>query len=388
MRHQEQKIKFPDIADCLNTYDFEAVAQRRMKPQHLAYYATGATDNYTKFGNQEVFRKIELVPRVMINVASPVMATTMLGYHTSAPIYISGCAKGGLADKEGELALSRAAFAEDVIQMAPHFATRTLEEIAASAQGEQVHFLQIYVEKDRAKTAELVKRAEALGYKGLFITVDSAGVSKNESDLRLTPGGNTTTAATTAAKRRWADDLTWDDVAWFRSLTSMKLVLKGVQSSDDALLAHQHGLDGIVCSNHGGRRQDTSRPTLKVLAEVVKALRAIDYDEFDARPFEVFIDGGVQRGSDVFKALALGATGVGLGRAPLMGLAAYGQPGVERVLQILKEELLTTMQYMGTTTLAQVRSARLTGLEQALQASSFPSGGREQYTSALRFPES
>ena len=358
-----------------------------MKPQHLAYYTTGATDNYTKLGNQEIFRKIELVPRVMINVANPVMATNMLGFPTSAPIYISGCAKGGLADKAGEVALSRAAYAADVIQMAPHFATRSLEEIADSAQDKQVHFLQIYVEKDRSKTAELIKRAEALGYKALFITVDSAGVSKNESDLRLTPGGNTTTAATTAAKRRWADDITWSDIAFFRSLTSMKLVLKGVQSSEDALLAHQFGLDGIVCSNHGGRRQDTARPALKVLAEVMSALREMDYDEFDDQPFEVFVDGGVQRGSDVFKALALGASGVGLGRAPLMGLAAYGQAGAERVLQILKEELLTTMQFMGTPTLADVRSkARLGAVEQALQVSSFPSG-REHHTSSLRFPD-
>jgi L-lactate dehydrogenase (cytochrome) len=136
----------------------------------------------------------------MMNVAATTTAATMLGCRSSAPIYISACAKGGLADRQGELALCRAAHAQDVVQMAPHFSTRTLEEIAAARSRDQPHWLQIYVEKDRARTAELIERAEALGYTALFITVDSAGVSKNETDLRLTPGGNTTTAATTAAK--------------------------------------------------------------------------------------------------------------------------------------------------------------------------------------------
>eukprot|EP01050_Picozoa_sp_SAG11_P026850 SAG11_NODE_6582_length_1284_cov_1.422785_1_plen_350_part_00 len=334
------------------------------------------------------------VPRVMVDVAATSTATTMLGFTTAAPIYISAAAKGGYAHPEGEVALCRAAAAAGVIQMVPHFASKPLKEIAAarrsarpaSGEAEQVQFIQIYVEKQRERSAAFVAELAAQGFKALFLTVDSAGVSKNETDLRFTPGGNANTANGGDAKaRRWADNLTWADVPFFRKHAgSMKLVLKGVQAGEDAVLAYEHGLDGIVCSNHGGRRVDTARPAVKVLVEVMAALRALP--RFDPARFEVFVDGGVQRGTDVFKCLALGASGVGIGRAALMGLAAYGERGATAVLEILKEELTTCMQFMGTPTLAHVARARLSGVDQAMQATCWPAG--REHLPALRFPDS
>ena len=148
----------------------------------------------------------------------------------------------------------------------------------------------------------------------------------------------------------------------------MPLILKGVQTGEDALLAYQYGVDGIVVSNHGGRQVDTARPTLEVLVEVMDALRSnAEYRNNNGRKFEVYIDGGIKRGTDVFKAIALGATAVGIGRAALYGLAAYGQPGVEATLEILKNELYTTMQFMGTPTIADVKHARLVGVQQAIE---------------------
>ena len=340
-------MTFPEVEECLNLYDLEEVACRKMKRSSFGYYATGATDGFTVDGNQEIYRRIRLCPRVMVNVSDTHSSTTMLGHTTSMPIFISAAAKGGLAHKDGEVALSRACGAHGVMQMVPHFSSRTLEDVSEARLPNQVQFVQIYVEKIRANTATLVKKMDALGFSGLFITVDSAGSGKRELDMRSTPGGS---APKTNDKnmQRWSDDMTWDDVAWFRSLTDMPIVLKGIQTAEDALLAYQHGVDGIVVSNHGGRQVDTARPALEVLVEVMDALRDINYDS--ERNFEVYVDGGIKRGSDVFKALAVGATAVGIGRAALYGLAAYGQAGVEHTLQILQNELYTTMQFMGTPT--------------------------------------
>lgn len=243
-----------------------------------------------------------------------------------------------------------------------------------------------------------------------MLQVDSAGIGKRETDLRLTPGGSAPRSK--ASKRRWADDLTWDDVPWFRSLTKMPLVLKGVQSAEDALLALKHGLDGIVVSNHGGRNMDTARPSLEALIDIMAALKSKRYDKkkFQARSLlcidglrtpqpsagsheaarpanlyacapqgssgaglQVYVDGGIKRGSDVFKALAIGADAVGIGRAALFGLAAYGQPGVEKTLEILQDELFTTMQMCGAASLPEIVPGMVQGTEH-VQAWSWNTG--------------
>jgi len=188
--------------------------------------------------------------------------------------------------------------------------------------------------------------------------VDSAGIGKRETDLRYTPGGSAPRSKST--QRRWADDMTWDDIPFFRENTDMKICLKGIQSAEDAVLAYKAGVDGIVVSNHGGRNCDTARPSLEVLVEVMHALRAAKYD--DSR-FEVYLDGGVHRGGDIFKALAIGARAVGIGKAALLGMSAYGQEGVEKTLDILRDEFESTMQFMGCPSLKDISRSHIRGFE-------------------------
>eukprot|EP00462_Mataza_sp_D1_P012976 CAMPEP_0175149598 /NCGR_PEP_ID=MMETSP0087-20121206/17338_1 /TAXON_ID=136419 /ORGANISM="Unknown Unknown, Strain D1" /LENGTH=642 /DNA_ID=CAMNT_0016435319 /DNA_START=106 /DNA_END=2034 /DNA_ORIENTATION=- len=362
----KQEVKRPDIDRCLNLYDFEAVAHHVLKTSSFNYYATASTDEFTKKGNQGIYRRIKLVPRVMVDVSEVNMSTSMLGVPLDFPVYISGAAKCGFAHPEAEVALCRAAHAQGIVQMCPHMSTKTHAEMAEARAAGQTQFLQLYMEKDRTAAKRVVQNADQLGFSAIFLTVDSAGIGKRERDLRSTPGGSAPRSAATA--RRWADDMTWKDIPWLRSFTKMKIVLKGVQSGADAVLAYQAGVEGIVVSNHGGRNCDTARPSLEVLVEVMQALKAANYDP---TRFEVYIDGGIYRGSDVFKALALGATAVGIGRAALFGLAAFGQRGVERTLEILRNELFTVMQMCGKPSVHDIKADSLVGVQEAISAAAW-----------------
>eukprot|EP00327_Prymnesium_parvum_P002581 CAMPEP_0182830580 /NCGR_PEP_ID=MMETSP0006_2-20121128/18653_1 /TAXON_ID=97485 /ORGANISM="Prymnesium parvum, Strain Texoma1" /LENGTH=1019 /DNA_ID=CAMNT_0024958161 /DNA_START=95 /DNA_END=3155 /DNA_ORIENTATION=+ len=381
----------PPIESCINLYDFELVARTYLKPSSYAYYATGSTDEFTKTGNQAIYRRIKLVPRVMIDVSDVDLEVEVLGTRMSFPVYISGAAKGGVSgNPDAEVALCRAAYAAGVVQMAPHMPTKPHAEIAAARADGQTQWLQLYMETDRAASEKFVREAEGsmreaerLGFAALFVTVDSAGIGKRERDLRLTPGGSAPRSV--ATKRRWASDMTWEDLHWLRTLFTGKIVLKGVQCAADAVRAYREGADGIVISNHGGRNMDTARPSLEVLIEVMPALRREWGTAGDAsmrciaqclpapkpRPFEVLIDGGIMRGSDVYKAIALGAKAVGIGRAALWGLSAYGQQGTEQVLKILRNELFTTMQMMGKTHLHQLAADSLAGVDEAIRGAAW-----------------
>jgi isopentenyl diphosphate isomerase/L-lactate dehydrogenase-like FMN-dependent dehydrogenase/cytochrome b involved in lipid metabolism/hemoglobin-like flavoprotein/DMSO/TMAO reductase YedYZ molybdopterin-dependent catalytic subunit len=281
-----QDVKVLELDQCLNLYDLEHVAKSKMKLSAFNYYATGATDMFTVDGNQEIYRSIRLCPRVMVDVTDTSTTSSILGNATAMPIYVSASAKGGLAHKDAEIGLARACQTHDVVQMVPHLGTKSIDDCAAVRQQNQAQFVQIYVESDRNATEALVKQMEACGFAGLFVTVDSSGTGKRELDLRSTPGGSapktnnnldgSNASKPTIKKRRWASDMTWDDIAWFRSITKMPIVLKGIQTGEDALLAYHHGVDGIVVSNHGGRQVDTARPSLECLVEVMAALRTVE----------------------------------------------------------------------------------------------------------------
>uniref|UniRef100_A0A061S3A4 Mitochondrial cytochrome n=1 Tax=Tetraselmis sp. GSL018 TaxID=582737 RepID=A0A061S3A4_9CHLO len=188
---EEQAVERPPIEEVLSLYDMEEVARRVMRKTAWGYYTTGERDEYTKTGNVLAFRQVKLVPRVMVDVSNVSTATTILGFKSSMPLYISAAAKGGLSMcQDAEVALARAAHKFGIIQMAPHLGTKTLREIAEARQGDQVQFLQLYTEKDRKAAEETIKLATQLGYKALFVTVDSAGIGKRETDLRYTPGGS------------------------------------------------------------------------------------------------------------------------------------------------------------------------------------------------------
>jgi L-lactate dehydrogenase (cytochrome) len=356
----------PLLSQCYNLHDFEAVARRVLKKTAWGYYSSAADDEITYRENHSAFHRIWFRPRVLVNVEKVDFSTTMLGTKVDIPVYITATALGKLGHPEGEVILTRAAHTHNVIQMIPTLASCSFDEIVDARQGDQVQWLQLYVNKDREITRRIVKHAEARGCKGLFITVDAPQLGRREKDMRskfTDPGSNvqsgvdtdTTQGAARAISSFIDPALCWDDVAWFRSITKMPIMLKGVQCVEDVLRAVDAGVQGVVLSNHGGRQLDFARSGVEVLAEVMPVLRERGLD----RSLEVYIDGGARRATDVLKALCLGARGVGIGRPFLYAMSAYGQPGVERALQLLKDEMEMNMRLIGCTSIDQLHPGLL-----------------------------
>ena len=289
------------------------------------------------------------------------MSTTMLGSKTSVPFYVTATALGKLGNPEGEVVLTRAAHDHGAIQMIPTLASCSFDEIVDARKGEQIQWLQLYVNKDRNITKRIVQHAEARGCKGLFITVDAPQLGRREKDMRSkfsdvgsnvqSQGGDSVDRSQGAARAisSFIDPaLSWKDIPWFKSITKMPIILKGVQCVEDVLRAVEAGCDGVVLSNHGGRQLDTSRSGIEVLAEVMPALRARNWEN----RIEIFVDGGVRRATDILKALCLGAKGVGIGRPFLYAMSAYGQAGVDRAMQLLKDEMEMNMRLIGASSIA------------------------------------
>ncbi|KAI0236798.1 hypothetical protein L0F63_001714 [Massospora cicadina] len=232
----------------------------------------------------------------------------------------------------------------------------------------QVQFLQLYVNGNRDVSRDLIERAEAGGCKGLFITVDAPQLGHREKDMRMKFAARADLQDESDVERNQGaaraissfidPSLNWDDLAWFRSVTKMPIALKGIQCGSDAVLAAKNGVDAIVVSNHGGRQVDTGRSAIEILPEVVADLKEF-YRQNPGKRMEVFIDGGIRRGSDIFKALALGADAVGVGRPFLYAMSTYGQLGVEKAIDFFADELAMTMRLMGTPSLADITSSHV-----------------------------
>ncbi|TPX35791.1 hypothetical protein SmJEL517_g01894 [Synchytrium microbalum] len=356
----------PPLAAMFNIFDFEGVARKVLKPEAWAYYSSGADDELTLRENHAAFHRIWLKPRVLINVKDVDISTTMLGTKVKLPIYITATALGKLGHPEGEVVLTRAAHTRGIVQMMPTLASCSLAEMTEAAQPGQTQWLQLYVNTDRENTRKIVEDAEKRGVKGLFITVDAPQLGRREKDMRTkfvdeAPDvqDESTVERNQGAARaisKFIDPaLCWADIPWFRSITKMPIALKGIQSGEDAVTAAQYGVQAIVVSNHGGRQLDTGRSAVEILPEVVSALKEAGLHG----KMEIYVDGGFRRGTDIFKALALGATGVGLGRPFLYAMSGYGQAGVERALDLLRDELEMCMRLMGTPTIADITSARV-----------------------------
>ncbi|KAG6292793.1 hypothetical protein E4U09_003271 [Claviceps aff. purpurea] len=352
LQRVEQK---PLLSQCYNMFDFEAVARRVMKKTAWGYYSSGADDEITMRENHNAFHRIWFRPRVLVNVENIDLSTTMLETKCSIPFYVTATALGKLGNPEGEVVLTRAAHTHNVIQMIPTLASCSFDEIVDARRGDQVQWLQLYVNKDREITRKIVQHAEKRGCKGLFITVDAPQLGRREKDMRSKfsaeqgssiQSGHETDNSQGAARAisGFIDpSLCWEDVAWFKSITRMPIILKGVQCVQDVLRAVQVGARGVVLSNHGGRQLDTARSGVEILAETMPVLRAQGLED----QIDVFIDGGVRRATDILKALCLGARGVGIGRPFLYAMSAYGQPGVERAMQLLKDEMEMNMRLLG-----------------------------------------
>jgi L-lactate dehydrogenase (cytochrome) len=356
--------EIPDISQMINVWDFEGIAKKKVTPEAWAYLMSGADDELAFRENHAAFHRVFLKPKVLVDVEKVDMSTTVLGTKVSIPMYVTATALGRLYHEGGETTLAKGAYSAGVCQMCPTLASCTMDEMAAARAPGHTQWWQLYVNKDKNITKEVVEKAERLGFKGLFITVDAPQLGRRERDMRnkakmtadvqsKQKGKVDKSQGTARAISSFIDpSLNWADIPWFKSITKMPIMLKGVQTGEDALKAYESGVDGIVVSNHGGRQLDFARSGIEMLAEVMQALRE---HQCDLDKFTVFVDGGFRRGSDVFKALALGAKCVGIGRPSLVGMAAYGEEGVEKVFQIFKEELEMHMRLMGTPTIADMK---------------------------------
>ncbi|KAF9529723.1 FMN-dependent dehydrogenase-domain-containing protein [Crepidotus variabilis] len=358
----------PHLDEILNLHDFEAIAKQVMTDKAWAYYSSAADDEITNRENHAAYHRIWFRPQVLVDVTKVDFSTKLLGHKSSMPIYITATALGKLGHPDGELNLTRAATKHGVIQMIPTLASCSFDEIVDAAQPDQVQFLQLYVNKDRSITKNIVQHAEERGIKGLFITVDAPQLGRREKDMRMKftdddpsavkdtgSGGIDRSQGAARAISSFIDPgLKWDDLEWFKSITKMPLILKGIQRWEDALRAYDLGLAGVVLSNHGGRQLDFARSGIEVLVEVVTNFKAKRGISFPNEKFQLFVDGGVRRATDVLKAIALGATAVGIGRPFLYAFSSYGQEGVEKALTILRDELEMNMRLLGAQTLKDV----------------------------------
>jgi 4-hydroxymandelate oxidase len=340
----------------INVDDFEAAARERLDAGAYGYIAGGAGDEHTLRENRTAFERWELRPRVLVDVGSISTRTTVLGTEVALPVLVAPTAFQQLADPEGERATARAAAAAGTIMALSTLSSVTPAELAAAAPGAPRWF-QLYWSRDRGFTQALVEAATDSGFGALVLTVDLPVPGRRERDARTAfrlpddlplpnlpdelRGENVHTALHAVVD----DTLTWRDLEWLRSICSLPLVVKGILTSEDALLAVEHGAEAVVVSNHGGRQLDGVSPTLDVLPEVVEAV---------GERVEVLLDGGIRRGIDVLKALALGARVTLSGRAVLWGLAAGGEDGAAQVLELLRREVELGLKLLGCPTPAEV----------------------------------
>jgi len=347
--------------DPLNIDEFSQQAEQRLPKTVFDYYEGGSDDEVTVQQNRNAWQRISFRPRVLVDVSRRDLSTTVQGLPVSVPILTAPCGFNALAHADGELAVARAVTAAGSIQIVSTAATFSLEEVA-EAVPEGQRWFQLYCYRDRGVTRSLVERAEAAGYRALCLTVDVPFVGRRERDIRnqfgLPPGlrwknleaagldrmdaGGDGSALARYIESIWDPGLTWDAVDWLRQLTSLPLILKGILTADDARLAVSHGASGIIVSNHGGRQLDGAVATAVALREVVDAV---------GTSAEVYVDGGIRRGSDVLKALALGARAVLIGRPYLWGLAVEGESGVLKVMNQLRRELDLCMALAGRPTI-------------------------------------
>ncbi|MBL8137582.1 MAG: alpha-hydroxy-acid oxidizing protein [Acidobacteria bacterium] len=356
----EQVLK--SAADALNVFDLEAAARKVVPPAHWGYMATGSDGETTLRANHDAYSRYQLRVRRFVDVSRIDMSMSMFGQSFSSPIILCPVGSQRGFHAEGELAVARAAASRKQLQILSTQSSTPIEDVA-KARGAGLWY-QLYTSNNFENTAKMVKRAEAAGCPVVAVTVDLPGGRNTETDKRLAREDTRTCAAchgpngANGPKPMFAGldmkgftltsgTLTWDFIKRLKDVTSMKVMIKGLESGEDAALAVSSGADGIIVSNHGGRATETGRATIECLPEVVQAVGG---------RLPIIIDGGIRRGTDAFKALALGATAVGIGRPYIWGLGAFGQAGVERTLQILDTELRLAMVGCGTTSLKAITS--------------------------------
>jgi len=354
--------------DFVNLWDFEEYARKYLPKQIHDYYSSGATDQQTLHDNVDAYQRIRIRPRVLKGVEQIDTSSTVLGHKVSSPILVAPTAMQRMAHDDGEKATARACAKAGTIMCLSSWATTSLEEVNEAAP-DGLRWFQLYIYNDRVTTQNLVKRAEAAGYKAIVLTVDTPILGRREADVKngfaLPPhlqlanftssvlskgvvGGQGKESGLAAYVAGQIDkSLQWKDIAWLKSLTKLPIIVKGIHTAEDAELAIQHGVNAIWVSNHGARQLDGVLAAIDILPEVIQAAKG---------RVEVYVDGGIRRGTSVFKALAIGAKAVFVGRPVLWGLAAHGESGVSSVLRLLNQEFTTTMALTGCKSIPEISS--------------------------------
>ncbi|KAI8950072.1 glycolate oxidase [Xylaria longipes] len=349
---------YPHLGSIINVDDFEKVAKQYLTPTGWAYYAGGAEDEVCLMDTRRLFTMITFRPRILRRVEPVSTAVKILGHPSSLPIYISPTGLGRYAYRNAESVLACAAGKEGVLYCMPTSAAHE-SVFAARSQPSQPLFFQLYTTRERTKAQIMIRKLESLGAGALFLTVDSPVLGRREQDERIKVTNTDSLAISSSVAKAGSlgllnPMLSWEDLKWIRETTLMPLVLKGVQTVEDAVLAYSHGVQGIVLSNHGGRSLDTAQAPIVTLLEIRKHAPHLLAPEIRDK-FQVFLDGGIRRGTDVLKALALGASAVGIGRPFLYSMTAnYGEAGVVRLLQMFREEIETSMALAGARTVKEL----------------------------------
>ena len=354
-------IKSPKEA--INVFDFEPAAFKNVPPAHFGYMASGLDDEVTLRANREGFLKFQLMPRRLRDVSRVDISVEIFGTKYDSPIFVAPTGGNRFFNEGGEIAVAKAARAGNHLQVLSTSSNFAVDEVA-KARGAPIWF-QLYASPNWDVAQALIKKADAAGCPVLMVTTDRLAGRNQEtlfrlmkSDTRECAGCHDRGSFAARVLRRHnydgidltsikgggeSSNLTWDTVKRMRDVTKMKIVLKGIVTADDAALAVQNGMDGILVSNHGGRGEDNGRSTIDALPEIIAAVNG---------KIPVFVDSGFRRGTDVVKALAMGAKAVGIGRPYLWGLGAFGQEGVERVLEIVRTETRAAMQQCGAASIA------------------------------------
>ena len=353
-------------AQAISVFDFERVAQKNIPPAHFGYLSTGVDDERTLRANQEAFARLQLRPRRLIDVSRIDASVELFGVKWPTPIFLCPCGNQKAYHPDGESAVARAANGRNTLKILSTVATVSVEDVTRAA-GRPI-WQQLYPTSRWEVGERIVRRAEAAGCPVLVITVDLAGDRNAETAKRSVANDSRQCAAchpvpvfsgrkpsfdgidTTGLSMR-SPNFNWESVRRIRAITKMKIVLKGIGTHEDARIAVEQGIDGLIVSNHGGRAEDSGRASIECLPEVVDAVRG---------RMPVMVDGGVRRGTDIFKAIALGASAVGIGRPYLWALGAFGQPGVEKVLDLLRMEFELVMKQCGARSLTEIKPAHVT----------------------------
>jgi 4-hydroxymandelate oxidase len=371
-----QQSGLDHATDALDVFDFQAAAQKVVPPAHWGYLMTGVDGEETLKANREAYNRYQLKTKRFVDVSRLDMSIDLFGAKLNSPIVLCPVGSQRAFHREGEVGAAKAAQAKGHLQILSTQTSIAVEDVAKARSGPL--WYQLYTTDNFEVTTKLVKRAEAAGCAAVAVTVDLPAGRNTETMSRLQRtdtrncgschedatgnlanprvGGGTSgskpmfAGINTQGLGLTSPSLTWDFIKRLKDVTKMKVVIKGLETREDAALAIEHGADGIVISNHGGRATETGRGTIECVAEVAQAVRG---------RIPIVVDGGVRRGTDVYKALALGANAVGIGRPYIWGLSAFGQQGVERVLDILNNELRLAMAGCGARSVKEITAASI-----------------------------